>query len=624
MVFVALILGGVTLPVFPAMRVQVVEAGGGTALADATVTFRVDVGDWNEAPADAEGRATIATSEPGRGELHVLVRHAGHVPLTMHWPVTAVPGEFTFRLSKSQRLAGQVIDELGGPVSDALVTLVFPQRLAGPWVPATETTVRTDRAGAWQCDAVPQGVAYVRTEVTHPDYDPPEEEFSLEALRSGTVKHQLFGVVPVVGRITDEAGAAVAGARVSLGPKHGLWPGSRTLETTTTSDGGFEIPRVRPGEYLLGIKSDTAAPLLQLREVKRDPAPLEIRLERGAPLRVRVMDDQGHPVSGAKVAVEEWPAERAQAAHLGRWSYPGWEWVTDAAGRMIWPNAPLQLAQFSISKGGYMRRSSGLRPRDNEQVIELGPVFRVSGSVVDDATGEAVPEIFVNARFVETYPNHQTNVGRWSQYVRKRFSGGRFSLAYESPLLAGTDRQHDWQFLVEAPGYAAGLSRVLRDAERGAHVEFRLQPTGVPDIPVEEPSATRRIVAGLAFQPSPVSPGELVTLYVRARVAPGYHIYALDDSGSSSIPTAFELPPFNFLEADGPWRGPEPKLGGDGARTLAGDLLFHARFVVGDYLQPSRQKVPVRLRLQVCNEAVCWPPETIQLETELNVVASRP
>jgi hypothetical protein len=63
----------------------------------------------------------------------------------------------------------------------------------------------------------------------------------------------------------------------------------------------------------------------------------------------------------------------------------------------------------------------------------------------------------------------------------------------------------------------------------------------------------------------------------------------------------------------------------DGSRTLSGDILFQRRYTIVDQgVGPMPgEKIPVDLTFQVCNEALCWPPETIRLETLLNVVASQ-
>jgi len=49
-------------------------------------------------------------------------------------------------------------------------------------------------------------------------------------------------------------------------------------------------------------------------------------------------------------------------------------------------------------------------------------------------------------------------------------------------------------------------------------------------------------------------------------------------------------------------------------------VLFKRRFLVESGAGGKVHKLPAIFRFQVCNEALCWPPETISLETEFEVV----
>src|SRR5262249_46871980 len=126
--------------------------------------------------------------------------------------------------------------------------------------------------------------------------------------------------------------------------------------------------------------------------------------------------------------------------------------------------------------------------------------------------------------------------------------------------------------------------------------------------------------AGIAVQPQNVRPGDTLTLFVKTRVAAGHHIYALEDSGCSNLPTSLDAALRGVLTPDGPWRGPEAKTQNDGSRTLAGAVLFQRRFLVESSANAWACTLPVTLRFQVCNEALCWPAETIPLETEFKVL----
>jgi hypothetical protein len=164
----------------------------------------------------------------------------------------------------------------------------------------------------------------------------------------------------------------------------------------------------------------------------------------------------------------------------------------------------------------------------------------------------------------------------------------------------------------------------LLSTASGQPFDLKPEPQAPPRIEVAEPTGKRRVTVGYAFQPETVSPGGMVTLFLRVRVADGHHIYALGDSGGSSIPTSIEVMPFSKLKLDGLWEGPEAVVDHTGARTLKGDLMFRARLLVDDYAAPGRHSVSLRLNHQICNESICWPPDTIQLESSLNVVASQP
>jgi uncharacterized GH25 family protein len=606
---------------------RVVNSAGRQPLIGASVTWNVTGGKTNTLSVDARGRTTILVPGKASGTLRVTAGKAGFAPMTMSWDTAKVPAGFELALPQGQRLGGRMIDEAGAPVAGANVALVFPQRLAGARVAVDERPLTTDTNGSWQCDFVPKDAAYVRVEVTHPDFDSQDNDVSIDDLATGKAQFRMVSVIRVRGRVLDDAGKPVPAAEVVLGREREIWPGSSTLETTTDAEGRFEFQRVHFQKRLLGVKAEGSAPALLVAEVKRDLPQIDVRLTRGEPLRVRVVDNAGKPISRVQVNVDEWPSsmQAPRAGVVGRWSYPGWEWETDAEGRFVWSNAPPDAISFTFNKGGYMSRSRhALRPSPEEQTVILGPSFRIRGSVTDAQTSNAVPEFIVNVRYVEVQTfngNSHTNFGAWSEYNRKRFAGGQFDLVYDHPLLYTSRGMHDWQFRVEADGYEPALSRVVPDAERGTRLEFKLKPQPLPEL-AAAPTAAKRITAGVAVQPASVHVGEAVALFVKARLAPGFHIYALEDSGCKNLPTSIEFSLSQGLRMDGSWRGPEPREQDDGSRTLAGDMLFRRSFVIEQGARIGKHTLPVQLHFQVCNEALCWPPETISLETEFEVLAS--
>jgi len=155
----------------------------------------------------------------------------------------------------------------------------------------------------------------------------------------------------------------------------------------------------------------------------------------------------------------------------------------------------------------------------------------------------------------------------------------------------------------------------------GRRATASTDPAPAPDIAVPAPDDERRVTAGAAIRPEAAKTGSRVVIFVKVRVAPHHWIYALENSGSTSVPTTVTVPA-GALKPAGPWRGPEPKMK-DGLRTLAGDLVFQRPFLVERRETPSVLLVPIRVRYQVCNEALCWPATTITLEAALKVVRER-
>ncbi len=145
-----------------------------------------------------------------------------------------------------------------------------------------------------------------------------------------------------------------------------------------------------------------------------------------------------------------------------------------------------------------------------------------------------------------------------------------------------------------------------------------------PPLTVAEPTVTNRVTAGALLWPKRAHPNEVVTLYIKVRLAPGFHIYALDHSGVSTMPTKIidSLP--NALRPQCPWRSTAPKTLEDGSRVLMGDVLFQRPLRVSAAARPGTNVVPVELQFQICNEALCWPPDKLQLKTQLEVLSSMP
>jgi DsbC/DsbD-like thiol-disulfide interchange protein len=131
-------------------------------------------------------------------------------------------------------------------------------------------------------------------------------------------------------------------------------------------------------------------------------------------------------------------------------------------------------------------------------------------------------------------------------------------------------------------------------------------------------------VAGALLWPKQARPNEWVTFFVKVRLAPGFHIYALDHSGRGTMPSKIIDTPPEALRPQGPWRSTAPKTLEDGSRVLTGEVLFQRRLRLSPAAQPGTNLVAVELQFQICNEAACWPPDKARLKSEFEVLSSKP
>src|SRR5690349_14246727 len=81
----------------------------------------------------------------------------------------------------------------------------------------------------------------------------------------------------ITGTVTDEHGAKVSGAKVTL-----TFASGSTLATTTSQSGSFEFTKLKPGSYLLGIEAEGFAVFtseqIQLTRGESKAIPVQLRV----------------------------------------------------------------------------------------------------------------------------------------------------------------------------------------------------------------------------------------------------------------------------------------------------------------------------------------------------------
>jgi len=194
--------------------------------------------------------------------------------------------------------------------------------------------------------------------------------------------------------------------------------------------------------------------------------------------------------------------------------------------------------------------------------------------------------------------------------VLKRYTTEDFDDAkgWRSWLVA----HHDRLFFTEAGGYKFMV------APESVVPPTRLARTSLSAIP----SPTRRepVVAGAECSPARVRAGECLSLVVRVRTAPSWHIAAVKGSKGPEVATSLSLTLPPSVEPEGKWSYPEPFPGAEGRLSYAGTVEFRRRLRVTKGTKPGPIVATCTLGYQACDPFSCRPPTETVLEVKAEVI----
>lgn len=368
----------------PASRAQEEETGVSTE--DVELTGRV---------VDSEGHplAGVEIWRPAEGPGKVLAGVSGPdgsftYPFDGLFPLSACPpgwlpdespakGEapkgFQIRLRPATRIAGRVVDARGEPVEGAQVqawltgidrgcAVYVPTACPGP---ADRRTGDTDADGRFVFESMEPGW----WEVHLSDDDSLVERRLGEAGKSaGEIAFVLpKQLVPLEGRVVDEDGAPVAGARVSVS---GARPDGEAL---TGADGAYLFPRVLPGRQRLEVRHADFGLAVEMVQMAGPRTRLDVRMSRPTIVQGRILGRDGSLVAEPSLSVDDEPVE------------------VDAEGRF----------RFSLSPGEHeIRAEAPDRAPDERRVtaagdpidldLELGRPGAIVGRIADLAERQFV------------------------------------------------------------------------------------------------------------------------------------------------------------------------------------------------------------------------------------------
>lgn len=395
-----------------------------------------------------------------------------------------LPSEYTFRLEAAGTAGGRVVDEQGKPIAGARVEVLLLRGLKlahgdghlryDRWLASGKTAAITDAAGRWQIDNVPNDpradlgvIAAHRDFVGEQVFQSARDASGITTamLRQGTATLILKRGVIVVGRVTDVSGKPIKGAFVF----HGEAPAmpSPMEDTWTDVAGRFQLPAVEPGQATITVVAPGWAPQLRRMNLQADPPSQDYRLQRGKPVRLRIVDAAGTPIPHARIRVQTLNGRKCllnlfeppQGIDVKIPPYSG----DDGAWQWDW--APANPVGLEVSALGFINSELTVAGGSPVRTVVLKAEHRISGRVTDAETGKAIPQFTVIPIAV----------------FRKDFL-----FAERSNAVTGKDGRLDYlphradyplRLRIEAPGYRTADGPEFRVGDDQSRTQnFRLKP----------------------------------------------------------------------------------------------------------------------------------------------------
>lgn len=422
-----------------------------------------------EVRADETGGITVVLPATP-SNIDVFVDTPGYGPYCASWSSgersEAIPSPFTAVLEAGWSVGGVVVDEDGKPVEGATVHphIEFKKRPGDSRQFAIGTQRRTDAAGAWVFDCVPASMNDVRVEINHPAHMPARPELSRSEFgiaRGGEPKARitLKRGLTIRGRVTDDQGRPIAGARV-----HTRFI-NNNREALSDADGRYQLVGCEP--LLARLVASARGRAFELKEVRvaANLGPVDFTLSPGGTIRVRVLDSAGKPVPRARIFFQRW-----RGAQYDYFELDGVNQYADARGVWVWNEAPADgvAADICPPEGAQLRRQP-LVPRAEEYVFRLPPNRVVTGNVTDAETGKPIRSF----RVIPGSDNGGSGA-RWDRHEGFVSSDGRYRLVQEELGDGALVR-------IEAKGYEPAISRKIRGNEEAVAIDFALRRRTEPE-----------------------------------------------------------------------------------------------------------------------------------------------
>jgi hypothetical protein len=430
----------------------------------------------------AQGRLVLELpANPNRFE--VLIETPGYAPYWARWNSEEypepVPSSFTAELGAAWSVGGVVVDGDGKPVEGARIAPRIhykhrPDDFRGSYF---GSHVTTDAAARWQFDSVPASQDDVVVTIDHPDFAPREQlatrwEFGLDRGRKPSTSIVLRRGLTVVGKVTDEAGKPIAGARVRT------WFHHTIRKSVTGPDGAYRLPSCEHGAARVVVSAKGHALDMQEVHVAQGMEPVNFQMKPGGNVRVRVVDEHDKPIPRFHLLFQRW---------LGAIPFCEFDDVNpyaDDRGVWEWRDATLDVFAADFICPGHETLSKQLVARSDEYVFRAEPALSVSGRVVDRETKKPVTRFLVGSC---------DRLSRRDRDWTFAAADGRYRLQ-----TAQGDLNRAYVLRIEADGYEPAASRAIRGYEGNVTIDFELTRAQDFDASVLTPEGHAAVQAGVA------------------------------------------------------------------------------------------------------------------------------
>lgn len=457
------------------LSVRVLREGQGDPIPNARVFLSIAGDDTryflDRADTDAQGIATLYFPPASTLGMHVFVSAPGHQAAVIRQSLqetSSFEDALTFRLKPGRKGGGLVYSGPDKPLAGARVTLT--RAISDPVIGlerADHDSVTTGEDGRWASGCLPEDLSGFQISVEHPNFSgqvaqvvsgadsaggpgigvlkmPRNANRSAGRIRwaeADLLKGEAVATLkelPLVRlRVKDEAGASVAGARVSRvdGPF-----GPAVVGEASLVDGRLALRAgaTEMGALLLVSQAGYAAAVLQPGMLNSAGETLVI-LKKPSTAKIVVHDPLGNPVAGAQVNFLAW----------GSLPVAGLALTTDAAGVCRWSNAAPGSLTLRVSCPRYVRTDTSLEWSGGDLPVRLERQASLFGRVKDADTGVPVPDFSV----LRGYSYSQGQPMRWQRGNSIRGRNGEFST-----LLYNYGVEARQAFMIEAPGYLPVIS----------------------------------------------------------------------------------------------------------------------------------------------------------------------